>query len=94
MRQVTSLFRLVMRSRTEFHDSAITLSAKPPPSSPSTTEFRAINPIIDRMLRVNHAGELGAVVIYSGQMAALSSHPVAPVIRVLFNSMFIPFNLL
>ena len=82
MRQLTSLFRYVRRSRTEFHFSASILAVPPQQSSSSIIPFRASNPIIDRMLRVNHAGELGAVVIYSGQMAVLSSHPVAPVIRV------------
>ena len=82
MRQLSLLFRHVRRSRTEFHNST-SIFAVPPSQSPSSnTPFRASNPIIDRMLRVNHAGELGAVVIYSGQMAVLSSHPVAPVIRV------------
>lgn len=33
------------------------------------------------MIRVDHAGEYGAVRIYAGQMAVLGSGPVAPVIR-------------
>lgn len=82
MRQLSLLSRHIGRYRTEFHSSASILAVSPPQSSSLITEFRASNPIIDRMLRVNHAGELGAVVIYSGQMSVLSSHPVAPVIRV------------
>ena len=36
---------------------------------------------IDRFLRVDHAGELGAKRIYQGQLAVLGNHPVAPEIR-------------
>ena len=36
---------------------------------------------IDRMIRVDHAGEFGAVRIYAGQMDVLESRPTAPVIR-------------
>ena len=32
---------------------------------------------IDRFLRVDHAGELGAIRIYQGQLAVLGDHPVA-----------------
>ena len=35
------------------------------------------NPNIDRFLRVDHAGELGAKRIYEGQIAVLKNHPVA-----------------
>ena len=34
-----------------------------------------------RYLRVNHAGEYGAVRIYEGQLAVLNRKPVAPIIR-------------
>ena len=37
--------------------------------------------MIDRFLRVDHAGELGAKRIYQGQLAVLRDHPVAPEIR-------------
>lgn len=37
---------------------------------------------IDRMIRVDHAGEYGATRIYAGQLAVLGSgHPAAPAIR-------------
>lgn len=36
---------------------------------------------IDRFLRVDHAGELGAKRIYQGQIAVLQNHPVAPEIQ-------------
>ena len=36
---------------------------------------------IDRFLRVDHAGELGAKRIYQGQLAVLKNHPVAPEIE-------------
>lgn len=35
----------------------------------------------ERMIRVDHAGEYGAVRIYAGQMAVLHRKPEAPVIR-------------
>ena len=35
----------------------------------------------ERMIRVDHAGEFGAVRIYAGQMAVLRHKPQAPVIR-------------
>ena len=36
---------------------------------------------IDRFLRVDHAGELGAKRIYQGELAVLKNHPVAPEIE-------------
>jgi ubiquinone biosynthesis monooxygenase Coq7 len=36
---------------------------------------------IDRILRVDHAGEVGARRIYEGQLAVLGDHPVAPEIE-------------
>ena len=38
--------------------------------------------ILDRMLRVDHAGEYGAVRIYKGQMAILGSTKVGPILEV------------
>lgn len=38
-------------------------------------------PSIDRILRVDHAGEYGAKRIYEGQLAVLGGKPSAPVIR-------------
>ena len=37
--------------------------------------------MIDRIIRVDHAGEFGARRIYEGQLAVLKSHPEAAVIR-------------
>jgi ubiquinone biosynthesis monooxygenase Coq7 len=37
--------------------------------------------LVARMIRVDHAGEFGAVRIYEGQLAVLKSHPAAEVIR-------------
>ncbi len=45
------------------------------PGDPSERET------IARYLRVNHAGEYGAVRIYAGQLAVLGRTPVGPVIR-------------
>lgn len=38
---------------------------------------QAMKDQIDRFLRVDHAGELGAKRIYQGQLAVLKNHPVA-----------------
>ncbi|XP_077172819.1 NADPH-dependent 3-demethoxyubiquinone 3-hydroxylase, mitochondrial [Paroedura picta] len=44
--------------------------------------FESINkPVIDRIIRVDHAGEYGANRIYAGQMAVLGRTSVGPVIR-------------
>jgi ubiquinone biosynthesis monooxygenase Coq7 len=37
--------------------------------------------LVDRMIRVDHAGELGAVRIYEGQLAVLGQAPAGQVIR-------------
>lgn len=37
--------------------------------------------LIDRIIRVDHAGEYGAVRIYEGQLAVLGRHPAGRVIR-------------
>ena len=42
------------------------------------------DPLLDKILRVDHAGEVGANRIYEGQMAVLGSTKSAPVIKVLF----------
>ena len=38
--------------------------------------------MIDRIIRVDHAGELGADRIYAGQHAVLGKTPVGPLIKV------------
>ena len=43
--------------------------------------------LLDKTLRVDHAGELGANRIYQGQMAVLGKSSVGPVIEV-YNFMF------
>ena len=45
------------------------------PGDPSPEEM------IERILRVDHAGEYGAARIYDGQLAVLGRDAVAPVIR-------------
>ncbi|XP_055327730.1 5-demethoxyubiquinone hydroxylase, mitochondrial-like [Paramacrobiotus metropolitanus] len=39
------------------------------------------NPLLDRVLRVDHAGEVGADMIYAGQLAVLGRTSVGPVIQ-------------
>ncbi|XP_048348917.1 5-demethoxyubiquinone hydroxylase, mitochondrial isoform X2 [Sphaerodactylus townsendi] len=50
------------------------------------TAFENINkPVIDRIIRVDHAGEYGANRIYAGQAAVLGRTSVGPVIRHMWN---------
>ncbi len=58
----------------------------PPPSIPVTGADRlpgdpSPRAMIERMIRVDHAGEFGAVRIYEGQLAVLDHSPRAAVIR-------------
>ena len=39
--------------------------------------------LIDKIIRVDHAGELGADRIYAGQYAVLGKTPVGPLIKVI-----------
>ena len=43
---------------------------------------RRPHPTVDRVIRINHAGEFGADRIYAGQAAVLSSSSVGPLIKV------------
>lgn len=51
-----------------------------------STDKRRLTPktraLLDRILRVDHAGELGAVRIYEGQLAVLGRTKTAPLIEV------------
>ena len=50
----------------------------------STSARQAKDPskqMLDKMLRVDHAGEYGAIRIYQGQLAVLGRTPVAPVLQ-------------
>ena len=40
------------------------------------------HPVIDRTIRIDHAGEFGANQIYAGQHAILGRSPVGPVVQV------------
>ena len=51
-------------------------------SSARSAKTRAL---LDRVLRVDHAGEIGAVRIYQGQLAVLGRTSVGPVIEVSLN---------
>lgn len=46
------------------------------------TRQRRSRELVDRIIRVDHAGELGADRIYEGQLAVLGKTPVGPVIKV------------
>ncbi|XP_026463239.1 5-demethoxyubiquinone hydroxylase, mitochondrial [Ctenocephalides felis] len=47
----------------------------------STTNSGTPKEILDKIIRVDHAGELGADRIYAGQMAILGKTPVGPLIQ-------------
>ena len=49
--------------------------------SPNSTTRTSDQDAISRILRVDHAGEVGARRIYDGQLAVLGNHPVAEEIR-------------
>lgn len=44
---------------------------------------KARKSVLDRMIRVDHAGELGARQIYAGQLAVFRGTPIGPVIQVM-----------
>ncbi len=56
----------------------MTVPPSRPPRLPGDPSRRRM---IDRMVRVDHAGEYGAVRIYEGQLAVLGASPDAPTIR-------------
>lgn len=49
-------------------------------SKPQPNRKRA-SPLIDEIIRINHAGELGADRIYAGQHAVLGNTPVGPTLQ-------------
>ena len=49
--------------------------------------------LIDKIIRVDHAGELGADRIYAGQMAVLGRTDVGPTIQVMEGSLSHPLEL-
>lgn len=49
-------------------------------SKPQPNRKRA-SPLIDEIIRINHAGELGADRIYAGQYAVLGKTPVGPTLQ-------------
>lgn len=78
-----------MHSKPDHEDSG----HKPPlPLTPKSKEDvaplwaknKAIKDEIDGMLRVDHAGEYGAIRIYAGQLAVLGNTPDGPMIREMY----------
>jgi hypothetical protein len=49
--------------------------------------------MLDRMIRVDHAGEFGANRIYEGQMAVLGKTEVGPIIQVNLFDLFCSWKL-
>ena len=63
-------------------------AGQPAGSTSATADKRSMLPgdlthdaLIDRIIRVDHAGEFGARRIYEGQMAVLKNHPDAAIIK-------------
>lgn len=73
-----------MRSAMSMSTSASTPSPSPSPSAPASPSSIPFHPradnhkqeMMDKLLRVDHAGEYGAVRIYQGQMAVLGHSQV------------------
>lgn len=53
-------------------------------SSHQTSKQRRTKALLDKIIRVDHAGELGADRIYEGQIAVLGRTAVGPLIKVRF----------
>lgn len=68
----------ISRSTLRFNRQALVLCTKRHASSSSGLSSKEL---IDRIIRVDHAGELGANKIYEGQMAILGKTSVGPVIQ-------------
>lgn len=51
--------------------AAATTAGRATVSASARSSHRRCSPLVDRILRVDHAGELGADRIYAGQMAVL-----------------------
>ncbi|XP_039588417.1 5-demethoxyubiquinone hydroxylase, mitochondrial [Passer montanus] len=52
---------------------------------PCSTRGAGSRPLLERIIRVDHAGEFGANRIYAGQMAVLGRSSVAPLIQHMWN---------
>lgn len=50
-------------------------------ANPSTTNSRRPSKLIDEIIRVDHAGELGADRIYAGQVAVLGDSKIGPTLK-------------
>lgn len=51
-------------------------------SAPFLNKDEATKALIDRILRVDHAGECGAVKIYEGQLAVLGKSAAGEIVKV------------
>ena len=90
--------RLVSRSTSSSTSSSTVETQQPDdheadPAAPYPRRFSSRpHPIVDRIIRVNHAGEFGADRIYAGQAAVLGQSSVGPVIQVINHNMRQPLN--
>lgn len=78
-----SNWQLVRLSASSVRCSSQTTTATPPPpaDAPAPPPLRArANALTDEIIRVDHAGELGADRIYAGQMAILGNGPMGKTI--------------
>jgi ubiquinone biosynthesis monooxygenase Coq7 len=72
-------------SESESESTALPAAVAPPPPAPTAARRLPGDPtrdqLIDRIIRVDHAGEYGAKRIYEGQLAMLQGKPEAAVVR-------------
>lgn len=61
--------------------AAASSNARPPHTPPHNVPRARPSALIDEIIRVDHAGELGADRIYAGQMAVLGNGPMGATIR-------------
>lgn len=76
------LLQLPTKYSNVFKQSSTNAAATAPTetSKPKSNRKRA-SPLIDEIIRINHAGELGADRIYAGQYAVLGNTPVGPTLQ-------------
>ncbi|KAI8123161.1 mitochondrial, 5-demethoxyubiquinone hydroxylase [Lucilia cuprina] len=82
LRQTISLSGLKGQQLQNFYKTALysTTTTPPPASTPQSKQNIRPSALTDEIIRVDHAGELGADRIYAGQMAILGNTPMGKTI--------------
>lgn len=76
----TKYSQLIKQYRTNTTSATTSATTAATSSKPNPNRKRA-SPLIDEIIRINHAGELGADRIYAGQYAVLGKTPVGPTLK-------------